>query len=155
MQDTICGLDCSQCWLQTECGGCQKTQGRPFGKECMIAVCCQKKGRDQCSGCDECRLKKDLLAEFSSLGIEELQQINTLYALKGALINGAYPLPSGQKIQIWDDNKIYLGNQVEKKNSDRCYGLAADEKYLMVAEYGENGSNAELVVFRRRDRKSD
>ena len=28
-------------------------------------------------------------------------------------------------------------------------GIAADEQYLMVAEYGENGSDAKIVVFKR------
>lgn len=33
--------------------------------------------------------------------------------------------------------------------SDRCYGIAADEKYLMVSEYGAYGSDAEVIVFKR------
>lgn len=29
----------------------------------------------------------------------------------------------------------------------RYYGLAADEKYLLICEYGENGSDAEIILF--------
>lgn len=40
-----------------------------------------------------------------------------------------------------------------KKNSDRCYGLTADEQYLLVCEYGEAGSDAEIVEMRKEDEK--
>lgn len=50
-----------------------------------------------------------------------------------------------------DDNKIYLGNQICKKNSSRCYGLTADENYLLVCEYGDGGSDAEIVVYKKRN----
>ena len=68
---------------------------------------------------------------------------------KGSFINLGYPLPNGQAVKLWDDNKIYFGNQIHKKGCNRCYGIAADEKYLMVSEYGENGSDAEIVIFQR------
>ena len=42
--------------------------------------------------------------------------------------NLAYTLPGGQEIRFWDDARVYLGNQVHKKGSDRCYGLTADPK---------------------------
>ncbi len=58
-------------------------------------------------------------------------------------------MPNGQTVKLWDDNKIYFGNQIHKKGCNRCYGIAADEKYLMVSEYGENGSDAEIVIFQR------
>jgi hypothetical protein len=43
----------------------------------------------------------------------------------------------------------YYINQLEKNGSPRCYGLTADEKYLLVCEYGEGGTDAEIVVFKR------
>jgi len=52
--------------------------------------------------------------------------------------------------RLRDDRCVYLGNQLPKKNSDRCYGLTADERYLLVCEYGEGGADAEIVVFARR-----
>lgn len=42
------------------------------------------------------------------------------------------------------------GQQVCKKNSDRCYGLTADENFLLVCEYGEGGSDPQIVVYKRR-----
>lgn len=97
-----------------------------------------------------CKLKQQLVTEFNELGIEDMEEITDLNALYGAYINLQYTLPSGQAIKFWDDTRIYLGNQVCKKNSDRCYGLTADERYLLVCEYGENGSDAEIIVYKKR-----
>ena len=105
--ESICGIDCAKCEMYSTCNGCSKTNGQPFGAECMVAVCCQK-------------------------GETALSE------LKEKLI-----------VKLWDDNRIYLGNQLHKKGSDRCYGIAADEKFLMVSEYGCYGSDAEIVVFKQ------
>lgn len=152
MMKTLCGLDCSECGLKKECKGCAETNGHPFGGSCMIALCCRDKGCDNCGKSFEapCKLKTELIAEFNALGIEDMEEVTALNALRGAYINLPYALPGGQKIKFWDDDRIYLGNQIGKKNSSRCYGLAADENYLLVCEYGENGSDAEIVVFRKR-----
>ncbi len=72
-----------------------------------------------------------------------------LNALKGSFTNIEYALPNGQIVKFWDDNKIYLGNQLHKKDSDRCYGIIADAKYLMVSEYSGFGADAEIVVFKQ------
>ena len=93
--------------------------------------------------------KGSLIAAFRALPIPELEELKELHELKGSFINLEYPLPGGQRVRLWDDNQIYLGNQLHKKGCDRCYGIAADDKYLMVSEYGENGSDAELVLFQR------
>lgn len=150
---TICGLDCNECGgLEEGCGGCTQTQGRPFGGSCMLAVCCEEKACENCGRSFEapCRLKEELITEFNALGIEDMEEVKSLNALSGAYVNLAYKLPGGQEIRFWDDSRIYLGNQVGKKDSDRCYGLTADENYLLVCEYGEGGADAEIVVYKRR-----
>ena len=148
---TKCGLDCEECGYK-ECSGCTETDGRPFGGSCMLAVCCDEKGCENCGRAFEapCRLKEELIAEFNALGIEDMEEVKSLNALSGAFVNLAYKLPGGQEIRFWDDGRIYLGNQLCKKGSDRCYGLTADENYLLVCEYGEGGSDAEIVVYKRR-----
>ena len=78
-----------------------------------------------------------------------MEQLTELHALKGSFANIEYVLPNGQTVKFWDDNRIYLGNQLHKKNSDRYYGIVADEKYLMVSEYGDYGSDAEIIVFKQ------
>jgi len=61
-----------------------------------------------------------------------------------------YVLPNGEGIKLLNDNDVYLGNQIEKPNSDRCYGVVTDSKYLLVCEYGCNGLNPEIVSYKRR-----
>lgn len=68
----------------------------------------------------------------------------------GSFVNLEYQLPGGQKVKFWDDTRVYLGNQLPKIGTDRCYGLTADENYLLVCEYGENGADAKVVTYRRR-----
>ena len=58
-------------------------------------------------------------------------------------------LPNGQIVKFWDDNRIYLGNQLHKEGSHRCYGILADENHLMVSEYSGYGTDAEIIVFKR------
>lgn len=55
-----------------------------------------------------------------------------------------------QAAKLLDDEKIYLGNQICKQDSDRCYGLAADEDHLLVCEYGDGGADAEIILFQKR-----
>lgn len=151
MTHSICGIDCSECELKNNCEGCVETNGRPFQGGCIIAACCQDKGHVYCDKCEDmpCKLKARLIEEFNALGIEDMEEVTELNALRGSYINLAYRFPGGQSVRIWDDGKIYLGNQICKKNSDRCYGLAADEKYLLVCEYGSDGKDAEIIVYKK------
>lgn len=143
---TICGIDCNSCGFQTNCKGCLETDGHPFGGECVAAEC-YKSGGENCFAAYENRL----IDEFNSLGIADMPEITTLCKLCGAFVNLEYTLPNGEKIKLLDDAKIYLGYQVEKANSDKCYGLVADDTYLLVCEYGCDGSNPEIVVYKKRE----
>lgn len=142
MTNSLCGIDCTKCKLNSICNGCTKTQGKPFGAECMV-VLCLKDGENAL-----CKLKKDLIAAFNALSIQDMEEVTELNALKGSFINIEYTLPNGQILKFWDDNRIYLGNQIHKNDSDRCYGIIADKKYLMVSEYSGYVSDAEVIVFK-------
>lgn len=152
MRKAICGLDCEQCWMKEDCAGCAETGGRPFGGTCMIAEC-RERGKG-CGDCWEraCSLRQRLIDEFNALGIADMEPVTELNALSSSYVNLEYTLPGGQKVKFWKDGRMILGNQMGKKNSERCYGLAANEDYLLVSEYGENGSDAEIVVCRRREK---
>ena len=143
MKKSICGVDCNQCEQNNTCNGCTKTNGHPFGPECLVASCL-KDGEHVLL-----EFKKKLITALHALKIPDMEDITELFALKGSTINIEYPLPNGQMIRFWDDNKIYLGNQLRKKNSDRYYGVAADGQYLMVSEYSGYGTDAVVVVFKR------
>ncbi len=140
---SICGINCTNCELSGSCNGCAVTEGHPFRAECLVAQCC-KKGKTALS-----ELKEKLIAAFNALHIPDMEEVTELNALKGSLANIEYALPNGTVVKFWDDNKIYLGNQLQKKDSNRCYGIIADEKYLMVSEYSGYGTNAEIVVFKQ------
>ncbi len=94
-------------------------------------------------------MKDRLIKEFNGLGITDMEEVKELHSGKGNFVNLDFPLPCGETVKLWNDGKTYYINQLEKKNSERCYGLTADEKYLLVCEYGEGGSNPEIVVFKR------
>ena len=153
MPKSLCGLDCAECPQKDNCGGCVATNGSPFHGGCVVAACC---GSQKCTNCGKffevpCELQKKLIAEFNALGIEDMEEVTSLNALNGSYINLAYTLPSGQTVKLLKDDKVYLGNQLHKRNSDRCYGIAADETYLLVCEYGELGSDAEIIVYKKRE----
>ncbi len=140
---SICGIDCAKCELSNTCNGCLETNGQPFGTECIVAVCC-KQGKTVLS-----EIKDKLIAAFNALNIQDMEEVTELNALKGSFANIEYVLPNGQLVKFWDDNRIYLGNRLHKKGSDRYYGIIADEKYLMVSEYNDYGSDAEIIVFKQ------
>lgn len=94
-------------------------------------------------------MKEKLIKEFNNLGILDMEEVTELHQGNGEFVNLDFPLPCGVIVNLWDNEKTYYINQLEKENSDRCYGLTADEKYLLVCEYGEGGSDPEIVVFKR------
>ena len=140
---SICGIDCGDCELSSGCKRCAAIDGRPFGTECMVALYC-KKGEDEL-----CGFKERLMAAFNTLDIPNMEKVTELNALKGSFANIEYSLPNSRIVKFWDDNKIYFGNQMQKKGSDRCYGIMADETHLMVSEYSGYGEDAEIIVFKR------
>ena len=93
--------------------------------------------------------KEELIRQFNQLGIEDMAEVTQLNELKGDFINLEYTLPGGQTIKLWDDTNTYFGAEILKANSTRCYGLTADDHYLLVCEYGDGGADAEIVVFKR------
>lgn len=71
-------------------------------------------------------------------------------ALKGSLLNLEYTLENGQTVKLLNDNKIYLGTQLHKKKSDRYYGIVADDKCILVCEYGQNRSDPKIILYEQR-----
>ena len=94
-------------------------------------------------------LKEKYIEEVNALSIPGLH-IDNLYVLQGSFVNQAYNI-NGNEVKLLDDNASYWGNQVIKDN-DRCYGIACDEKYILVSEYGRDGADPEIVVFMKRNK---
>lgn len=142
---SICGVDCcSECNRKKECGGCRKVNGHPFGGTCVAAECIKRGGFDEFLSS-----KNSLISEFNSLGINGLE-VHDLNLLNGFFVNLEYTLENGQSVKLLDDNNVYWGNQIEIPDSDRCYGIVADESYLLVCEYGCDGANPKIILYKKR-----
>ena len=142
---SLCGTACcEECPRQADCGGCLATDGRPFGGSCAAAECVHRGGSGELQ-----RMKRALIDEVNALEIPGLR-IDNLHLLNGAFVNLAYPLPSGRCVQFLDDKRVYWGNQIEQPGSDRCYGLVTDGTLLLVCEYGCNGTDPKLLLYRQR-----
>ena len=103
----------------------------------------------QRASCGGCALKAPVIAAFNALGIGDMAEVTDLNALQGSYINLTYTLPNGQTVRLLEDGKVYLGNQLHREGTDRCYGLAADETHLLVCEYGDGGADPEIVVYKK------
>ncbi len=90
-----------------------------------------------------------LIEEFNKLGIEDMPQLQKLYGHKGEFVNVLSKMPNGQFAKILDDSKMYYTAELPKLNSERCYGLVTDKKQLAVFEYGEGGSDSELIIWKK------
>ncbi|MBQ4346773.1 MAG: helix-turn-helix domain-containing protein [Oscillospiraceae bacterium] len=96
--------------------------------------------------------KRQIMDEFNTLlHIEGLPKVEHLNVLPGSFINLEYRLPNGRSVPFLDDKATYLGNQLECVfGGDRCFGIAAGLDFLLVCTYGENGSDPELVLYKKR-----
>ena len=142
---SICGTDCCmQCTKRAECGGCIKTNGHPFGGTCVAAECVERGGMADLS-----RLKQQLIDEINALGLPHLH-VDTLYLLNGGYVNLSYPLPNKTAVSFLTENRVYFGNQIERPDSERCYGVVCDETFLLVSEYGCNGADPQLLLYIKR-----
>ena len=145
MEVSLCKTDwCSQCPQKEACGGCIETDGHPFGGSCLAAQWIKKEGFQAYQA-----RKQRLIDEINALGIRDLR-VTDLNILNGSYINLEYRLPNGQTVKLLEDNRTYWGSQIEIPENGRCYGVAADDEYLLVCEYGCGGADPQIVLYRRR-----
>lgn len=142
---SICGKDCCEkCSRKESCGGCTNVKGHPFGGQCVAANWVQNFGRE---GMEE--RKQALIQEINALSIPDLR-ITDLNLLNGFYVNLEYPLPNGQTAKFLRDENIYWGNQIERPDNERCYGLVANDDFVLVCEYGCNGTDPQIVLYKKR-----
>ena len=98
--------------------------------------------------------KNQRIDEINELKISGMPKIDELNPLNGDFVNLSYPMPNGESIKLLDDDDIYLGNQVECEFNDgdltRYFGILANMNFILVSEYGLNGENPEIVVYKKR-----
>ena len=95
--------------------------------------------------------KQQLIGEINALAIEGMPKVETLNALVGSYVNLPYRLPSGMTAKFLDDQTTYLGNQLESEfGGDRCFGVLANMEFILVCTYGRDGTDPELVLYKKR-----
>lgn len=149
--ESICGANCSDCGYgkNNNCNGCRKSKGCPFGKQCFIAKYILTGGKENYE-----IFKSQLIDEFNELNIAGMPKIKELFPLNGAFVKLKYPLSNGSTVKFLNNDDIYLGNQVECEFNDgeliRYFGLVANMDFLLVSEYGANGENPEIILYKKR-----
>lgn len=147
MKRSICGADCAACPGKDTCNGCAETNGCPAGKQCFVAKYILTGGMAAYA-----EFKSALIGEINALEVPGMEPVTELYPLVGSYVNLEYPLPGG-RVKLLRDDEMYLGAQVPNLLDDSkksCFGVIARESFLLVCEYGENCTNPELVLYRRR-----
>lgn len=111
------------------------------------ANCDECRGRDECRGCAE-----TCGSPFGGrcIAAEGLPHALALYELPGQYVNLEYPTPGGERVRLLSDNDIYLGTQIEFADLGICYGVIADTGFILICSYSRDGSDPEIVVFKRR-----
>ena len=97
------------------------------------------------------KFKQQLIKEINELHIDGLPKVEKLNALVGKYVNLEYTLPNWKKVKFLDDQKTYLGNQLESEfGGERCFGILANMDFILVCTYEENGENPELLLYKKR-----
>ena len=95
--------------------------------------------------------KQKLIEEINGLHIEGMPRVEKLNALVGQSVNLAYRLPNGDQVKFLDDQTTYLGNQLESEfGGERCFGVLANMEFILVCTYEKDGTNPELVLYKKR-----
>ena len=99
--------------------------------------------------------KRQLIDEINALSVEGMPKVEKLNALVGSYVNLAYRLPNGVEVKFLDDESTYLGTQLEAEfgdhtGADRCFGVIASADFILIATYGAQGADPELVLYKKR-----
>ena len=148
---SICGADCDNCGYGKSkgCKGCTNTNGCPFGKQCFVAKYILTGGKENYE-----LFKNQLIDEINEIAISGMPKIKELVPLNGSFVNLSYTLPNGNSASFLENDEIYLGTQVESEFNDgniiRCFGVLANMDFILISEYGPNGENPELIIYKKR-----
>lgn len=144
--NTYCGANCEICQSKANCKGCHETCGSPFGGRCVAAEYIKAVGLKPYQ-----QFKQKLTHEVNTLLAEEgIGSIDGLFELVGEYVNLEYTMPSGEKGKLLKDNNVYLGAQIEFADLGVCYGVVADTSFILICSYSVNGSEPELIVYKKR-----
>jgi len=131
--------------------GFTEAQARAYMKELLPKLDYWKRYEELADDGQFEAFKKQLIEEINALGIEGMPKVEKLNALVGKFVNLAYRLPNGGTAQFLNDATTYLGTQLESAfGGDRCFGVLACMDFILIATYGKEGANPELVLYKKR-----
>lgn len=134
--------------------GFTEEQARDYLKQTLPTLDYWKRQEQLSDGGRFEAFKRQLMDEINALHIDGMPKLEKLNALVGAYVNLAYPLPGGMKARFLDDRTSYLGNQLESGLDDgRCFGVLANMDFILICTYGAEGSDPELVLYKKRRNK--
>lgn len=89
-------------------------------------------------------MKEKVIEILKGLDIPEFKALEDLCELPGAYVNMESELPDGIAGKLLDDSKTYLCCQVPI-NETECYGVASDEKQVVIYRYKCNDSESKVI----------
>lgn len=96
--------------------------------------------------------KKTLIGEINALSIPGLPKLEKLNALVGKFVNLEYRLPNGAAVKYLDDEKTYLGNQLQSLTDEKKYfGVACSRDFILISAYEADCRNPEVVLYKKRE----
>ena len=126
-------------------------QARSYMKQMLPTLDYWKRYEELSDGGQFEAFKKQLMDEINDLHIDGLPKVVKLNALVGKDVNLDYLLPSGIRVKFLDEQTTYLGNQLESEfGGDRCFGVLASMDFILVSTYGKDGTDPELILYRKR-----
>ena len=131
--------------------GFSEEQARAYMKQMLPTLDYWKRYEELSDDGEFDAFKKQLIEEINGLHIEGMPRVEALNALVGSYVNLAYPLPGGMSAKFLDDNRTYLGNQLESEIvPGLCFGVLANMDFILICTYEEEGKNPELVLYKKR-----
>ena len=126
-------------------------QARSYLKQALPKLDYWKRYEELSDGGQFDAFKQQLMDEINSLHMERMPKVEKLIALSGKDVNLAYRLPGGISVKFLDDGTTYLGTQLEPEfGGDRFFGVLAGMDFILVSTYGKDGTDPELVLYRKR-----
>lgn len=126
-------------------------QVRAYLKQALPKLDYWKKYEELSDGGQFEEFKKQLIDEINALQIEGMPKVEKLNALVGQFVNLEYRLPGGASVKFLDDQTTYLGNQLESEIVDGlCFGVLANMDFILVCTYEADGTNPELILYKKR-----
>lgn len=99
--------------------------------------------------------KAGLIEEINALNtdglIAGLPKVESLHVKIGRDLNFEHRLPSGKVVKFLDDDTTYLCTELPCIfDENTCFCVVANADFILIYTHGENGSNPELLLYKKR-----